>query len=73
MRQLALTYGVKAFMIEKDNSRDNFLRRTIEFLINEKLLVHADNVVVLGGSFGSANGASFMEISTAQNLLEYQE
>ena len=72
MRQLALTYGVKAFMIEMDNSRDNFLRRTIEFLINEKMLIPADNVVVIGGSFGSANGASFMEISTAQNLLEYK-
>jgi len=72
MRQLALTYGVKAFMTEMDNSRDSFLRRTIGFLIKEKLLIHTDNVVVIGGSFGSANGASFMEISTAQNLLKYQ-
>jgi len=72
MRQLALTYGVKAFMIEMDNSRENFLRRTIEFLIKQKTLQHTDNVVVIGGSFGPANGASFMEISTAQNLLEYQ-
>jgi len=68
MRQLALTYGVKAFMIEMDNSRDNFLRRTIEFLIKKKMLVPTDNVVVIGGSFGPANGASFMEISTAQNF-----
>jgi pyruvate kinase len=71
MRQLALTYGVKAFMMEMDNSRDNFLRRTIQFLIKQEMLAHTDNVVVIGGSFGMANGASFMEISTAQNLLDY--
>jgi pyruvate kinase len=71
MRQLALTYGVEAFMIEMDNSRDNFLRRTIKFLIKRGTLTYTDNVVVIGGSFGMANGASFMEISTAQNLLDY--
>jgi pyruvate kinase len=71
MRQLALTYGVKAFMMELDKSRDSFLRRTIQFLINQKLLSHTDKVVVIGGSFGMANGASFMEISTTQNLLDY--
>ncbi|MDR0603082.1 MAG: pyruvate kinase [Bacteroidales bacterium] len=71
MRQLALTYGVKAFMMEMSHSRDNFLRRTIQFLIKQKMLTHTDNVVVMGGSFGMANGASFMEISTAQNLLDY--
>jgi pyruvate kinase len=71
MRQLALTYGVKAFMMEMDNSRDNFLRRTIKFLIKQKMLTYSDNVVVIGGSFGTANGESFMEISTAQNLLDY--
>ncbi|MDR1181210.1 MAG: pyruvate kinase [Bacteroidales bacterium] len=71
MRQLALTYGVKAFMMELSHSRDNFLRRTIKFLIKEKTLIPSDTVVVIGGSFGMANGASFMEISTAQNLLDY--
>ncbi len=71
VRQLALTYGVEAYMIEMDNSRDNFLHKTIEFLIKQKILAKTDNVVVIGGSFGTANGASFMEISTAQNLLDY--
>ncbi|MDR1878396.1 MAG: pyruvate kinase [Bacteroidales bacterium] len=73
MRQLALTYGVQAFMMEMDNSRDNFLRRTIKFLMKQGKLVPSDNVVVIGGSFGTANGASFMEISTAQNILDYSE
>ena len=73
MRQLALTYGVQAFMMEMGKSRDNFLRRTIQFLIEKNALESSDQVVVIGGSFGSANGASFMEISTAQNLLDYSE
>ena len=71
MRQLALTYGVEAYMIEKGKSRDKFLYRTIEFLIKQKTLQPTDKVVIVGGSFGTANGASFMEISTAQNLLDY--
>jgi len=71
MRQLALTYGVEAYLIEMDKSRDKFLYRTIQFLINQKTLTPKDKVVVIGGSFGTANGASFMEISTAQNLLDY--
>ena len=71
MRQLALTYGVEAYMMEMDKSRDKFLVRTIEFLIKQKILTTEDKVVVIGGSFGTANGASFMEISTAQNLLDY--
>ena len=71
MRQLALTYGIQAYMMEMGKSRDNFLKRTIQFLIEEKTLETSDHVVVIGGSFGSANGASFMEISTAQNLLDY--
>jgi pyruvate kinase len=73
MRQLALTYGVEAFMMEMNNSRDNFILRTIKFLIDEKKLLDTDNVVVIGGSFGTANGASFMEISTVQNLLDYSD
>ena len=73
MRQLALTYGIQAFMMEMRNSRDNFIKSTIQFLIEKKTLAPSDQVVVIGGSFGSANGASFMEISTAQNLLDYSE
>ena len=72
-RQLALTYGVEAFTMEMDNSRDNFIHRTIKFLINAQKLLYTDNVVVVGGSFGAANGASFMEISTVQNLLDYSK
>ncbi|MBP7102347.1 MAG: pyruvate kinase [Bacteroidales bacterium] len=73
MRQLSLTYGVKAYMIPVNPSRDRFLKNTIEFLLAQHTLNCADWVVVVGGSFGSANGASFIEISTVQNLIDYAE
>ncbi len=73
MRQLALSYGVEAFMIPKDPSRDRFLKTTIEFLIEQKKIMLEDMVVVVGGSFGSANGASFIELSSVQNLMDYAE
>ena len=73
MRQLALSYGVEAYMIPKDPSRDRFLKTTIEFLIEQKKIMLEDMVVVVGGSFGSANGASFIELSSVQNLIDYAD
>jgi len=72
-RQLALSYGVSAYSLELNNSREQFLKETISFLIKEQGISPTDMVVVVGGSFGEENGASFMEISTGQNLMEYPE
>jgi len=69
-RQLALSYGVQAYTIDISTSRDCFLQNTVEFLVKEKIIALKDKVVVVAGSFGVSNGASFMEISTAQNLIE---
>jgi pyruvate kinase len=69
-RQLALSYGVEAYTMDISASRDCFLKNTVEFLVNEKMIALTDKVVVVAGSFGVSNGASFMEISTAQNLME---
>ena len=73
VRQLALSYGIQAYKIDISSSRDNFLKSTIKFLVKEEVIALTDKVVVIGGSFGPTNGASFMEISTAQNLIEYSE
>ncbi|MEG2071162.1 MAG: pyruvate kinase, partial [Bacteroidales bacterium] len=70
MRQLALTYGVKSFISEPNNSRDKFIHTTVLLLIQQKIIECEDMVVVVGGSFGKENGASFMEISTVQKLIE---
>ena len=68
MRQLALTYGVMAFYMAWTNSRDSFLSQAITKLIADGNIESEDLVAIVGGSFGSTNGASFMEISQAKNL-----
>lgn len=73
MRQLALSYGVKAFMMQKKSSRDGFLKSAILFLVEQQILNQDDLVVVVGGSFGTANGASFIEISSVKNLIDFAE
>lgn len=73
MRQLALSYGVKAFMMQKRTSRDGFLKSTMKFLVFQQILQNDDMVVVIGGSFGTANGASFIEISSVKNLIDFAE
>ena len=73
VRQLALNYGVKSFMMQMNSSRDGFLKSTMLFLVDQQLVQYEDRVVVVGGSFGTANGASFIEISSVRNLIDYAE
>ncbi len=69
MRQLALSFGINADYMEQLNTRDSFLSESIS-VIEKKGRVKADDMVmVIGGSFGPTNGASFMEISEVKNLL----
>jgi len=72
-RHLALSYGVKAYNTDISKSRDHFLKDTIEFLVKKGAISLTDKVVVLGGSFGPTNGVSFMEISTAEKLMEFSK
>jgi hypothetical protein len=43
------------------------------FLVEQQILNQDDLVVVVGGSFGTANGASFIEISSVKNLIDFAE
>jgi pyruvate kinase len=69
MRQLALTYGIYADTMELHNTRDSFLSEAISFIESKGKVKPDDLVLVIGGSFGPTNGASFMEISEVRNLL----
>lgn len=69
MRQLALSFGVMADFMKPRESRDSFLFEAISYLIEKEKISGEDMVLVIGGSFGPTEGASFMEISQAQNLL----
>lgn len=70
MRELALSYGVHATSMPPDLSSHEFLRTALTRLLAEKLLNEESLIAVLAGNFGSAYGASYVEISTVRNLLE---
>ena len=69
MRQLALSYGLMATFMEPRETRDGFLNNAMMSLIERGKVTEDDMVLVIGGSFGPGNGASFMEISEVKSLL----
>lgn len=69
MRQLALSFGILANYMDITESRDSFLSDAISTLVENKKITEDDMVLVVGGSFGPGNGASFMEISEVKNLM----
>ncbi|MDI3526717.1 MAG: pyruvate kinase [Tenuifilum sp.] len=69
MRELALSYGVEAVYMEPRTSRDHFLTDAISTMLERRKIASEDMVLVIGGSFGPSNGASFMEISKVKNLI----
>jgi len=68
MRELALSYGVKAYHINQRNSTDEFYQILTSILLEEGTLKLEDLIVVVAGNFGPGNGASFIEISTIDSL-----
>ncbi len=68
MRELSLSYGVKANYVELLDSRDQFIKESLNDLVDRHYFSQEDYVLVIGGSFGPARGASFMEISKVVDL-----
>lgn len=68
MQELALSYGVMPYHLDKRNSTDKFYQSITEALFKEKHISKKEYVVVVAGNFGYDNGASFIEISTIENL-----
>jgi pyruvate kinase len=58
-----------ANFMKPSESRDGFLSDAISMLYDNEKISENDMVLVIGGSFGPSNGASFMEISQAKNLM----
>ncbi len=73
MRELALSYGVYAEHIQQRKSTEEFKKDTLEKLIEKKRFNKEDLIVIIGGSFGPRNGASFLDISTVENLMRTRE
>jgi pyruvate kinase len=70
MRELALAFGVRAYFMKRDLTSHEFLEDALTRLLSEKRFKQDDLITVLAGNFGSDNGASYVEISTAKNLLQ---
>jgi len=69
MREAALSYGVKANFIQPVENSDDFICKSLNHLSGKKLLKPSDIVIILAGNFGPSNGASFIEVSSVENLL----
>lgn len=69
MRELALSFGVHCSYMKLNQTTNEFLHEALTRLMAKKAFTEEDLLVVLAGHFGAANGASFVEISTAKNLL----
>ncbi|MDR0955082.1 MAG: pyruvate kinase [Rikenellaceae bacterium] len=70
MRILALSYGIEAEYREPIGYLNDFPLNLMSDLKAEKKIKDRDMVVVVGGSFGVAKGASYMEIGTVKNLMD---
>jgi pyruvate kinase len=70
VRQLSLSFGVFAEYMPTDISSDHSLKGSICKLINKKRFKNEDLIIILAGSFGVKQGASYIEISTAGAFKE---
>lgn len=69
MRVLALSFGVFADTIERQDATTIPIRDSILRLMDQGHLKNDTLITVLAGHFGSEHGASYIEISTAKKMV----
>ena len=69
MRELALSYGVKADFADIEKNSTIPIKKAISRLLKEKYLLPDNLITILAGHFGTSRGASYIEISTAESLV----
>lgn len=69
VRELSLSFGVFADVIGETNSSYEFAHKALTHCLEEKKLEKDSLVVVIAGNYGSNFGASFIEISPVEKLL----
>ena len=67
MCELALSFGIFAHYMEADKGND-FINVSLNQLEKMKEIKSDDRVVAIGGNFGISHGASFIEISSVENI-----
>ncbi len=70
VRELALSYGVKADYVHAQDDSSELLRKSIASLVKRKQFSHDALITVLAGHFGMNHGASYIEISTAGSIMD---
>lgn len=73
MRELALSFGVFAEYIEETKNSFEFVHKALSRHLELNCLNKDDLVVVIAGNYGSSFGASFIEISPVEILLNRHE
>ena len=61
MRELALTYDIYAYKFDIQESKEGFVRNSIELLLEDGKIAKGDLVAFIGGSFKEELGATYME------------
>ena len=56
--------------MERQPSRDVFISNALTTLLQRGVVQKDDYILVLAGSFGSTNGASFVEICQVKGILD---
>ena len=69
MRELALSFGVYSYFVSLVPSKDDFVKESAQKLLADKMVTKSDMIGVLAGSFGVQAGASFIEVSTIENMI----
>jgi pyruvate kinase len=73
VRELALNYGIYADFMDVETSKKDFTRATLTRLIKKEEIRPEDLIVVMAGNFGKKSGPSYVEVSTAQNMLSSEK
>lgn len=69
MRELALSFGVFTNYLDSQ-APNEFIRKSLKQLEEIHEIKTQDRVVIIGGNYGINHGASFIEISEVDNLLQ---
>ncbi len=61
MRELALAYDIYAYKFDVQESKEDFVKNSVEMLLEDGKIVRGDLVGFIGGSFNDELGATYME------------
>ncbi|MCK5856973.1 MAG: pyruvate kinase [Bacteroidales bacterium] len=70
VRFLALSFGVFAEYSKPGKNHLSFIRKSLQSVVKRKDITHSDEVIIISGSFGKGNGASFIEVGEIDQLME---